>query len=222
MPETHKKRLFVAVVGWLLLFCLSGNAQQPVYRPKIKVRAKSRDVKFDYGKGTFTCSKFLIETRRQNNNDVLIVDINCKDNNANREIAVSNNKNSNLYNIGTSLWPANNPSLPAVLVCEGGCNPSFTTLRVGNLDATVRNKGIVSSFGCGPVNSQGCTGRPLEFKIIRQNGASAIFFRVGSWKRFEEARGLFEDKDDPGGPRAARYAGGQASASSEITVEASN
>lgn len=222
MLEIRKEHLFVAVVIWLSLFCLSGNAQQPVYRPKITVKAKSRDVKFNYGKGTFTCSKFLIETKRQNNNDILIVDINCKDSSANREISVSNNKNSGLYNIGSSLWPANNPSLPAVLVCEGGCNPSFTALRIGNLDATARNKGIVSNFGCGTINSQGCTGRPLEVKIVRQNGASAIFFRVGSWKRFEEARGLFEDKEDPGGPRAARYAGGQAAASGELAVEASN
>jgi len=235
MSKMSITRLVIIIAGCL---CVPGAVAQTVYRPSILIKPRSSTVKFNYGTGTFTCSRFRIATLKSTVQSglskgavryVLNVDIFCRDTKANLEISINNNKNNSEYNVSTSAWLASKPAqagnLPAVLVCDGECKSSFRSIRIGNLIGTrVRPwNPKTTKFSCfdTPISTSECTRLPLEVSIIRENGASAIKFRVGFWKKFEEARGLFADVTDPNGPRASRSVGGRTSSSDDLAVEAS-
>lgn len=219
----NKKVTHILAVAVICLFsCDSVTEAQSSYHPKITVKAENGSVRFNYGNGVFTCSKFLIQTKLQGNNHLLTVDVDCEDKARQRILRINNIKNSSLYNIGSSAWPKDNPNLPAVLICEGGCNPEFTVLRVGNLDGWAKNKTQTSIFGCYADNAKSCTKMPLEVKILRKSGVSSIYVRIGSWKKFEQSKGMFDDSEDPNGPRTSKNVGGTADKSKDVAVEATS
>lgn len=208
----------------LVSLSTSAHAQRDFrYEPQLNIRKPNDKVfNFNDGKGRFSCSRFVVRANTASGSGPkLFVDINCADNRNDREIRVLYNED--IYNI---RGRTHNPPYTAVLVCEGTCRriregsneASFSRLRIGNLSATVKNRFQLSEFSCGPIVNDKCSKRPIEIKIDNRGSKPVVSVRISSWKTFEQYITGVKDDDDPVGPKAARYAGGEATVNSELAV----
>ncbi len=210
----------------LTLVSLSTSAQAQRdfrYEPQLNIRKPSGKVfNFNYGKGRFTCSSFVVRANTvSGSGPKLFIDINCTDDRNDRKITVLYNEAA--YN---DRGRPHNPPYTAVLVCEGTCRrirdgsneASFSRLRIGNLKALVKNRTEQSEFNCGPIVNGKCSNRPIEIKIDNRGSKPVVSVRISSWKTFEQYITGVKDDDDPVGPKAARYAGGEATVNSELAV----
>ena len=198
----------------------SAHAQRDFrYEPQLNIRKPSDKVfNFNDGKGRFSCSRFVVRANTvSGSGPKLFVDINCIDTRNNREIRILYNEDA--YNI---RGKAHNPPYTAVLFCEGrnngDCRGSFGRLRIGNLSATIKNRFQQSEFNCGPIVNDKCSKQPIEIKIDNRGSKPVVTVRISSWKTFEQYITGVKDADDPVGPKAARYAGGEATVNSELAV----
>lgn len=219
--------IITTIAIWLSVFCSIAVAQT-VYNPDLKINPKNGIVKFNYGTGVFQCTRFSIITTRQNN---LNVDIYCQDTRTksiNISICYRNGRCTSSDPSYTGKYNLDTAEFLPVLECEGGCNPSFTRLRISNLPGTRIKPGYpipdrkdstyLTKF---PDNNRG-----LEVILTRENGATAIIFRISNQKRYypnAKDKVIFSsNSNDPNAPRANRSVGGRTSASNDLAVQASN
>lgn len=228
-----RRLLHVFFVGFTMLTLLlldQSQASTYSYWPLVRIKPSANTIVLSYGLGKLSCSKFEVQTSKSRANsqvDKLRVDIECSENPGSKDPTEPSKYIKVTYD--NDKFNVNNNNDLAVLECKGTCKPSFDTLTLGNLPATVK----IGKPNC-PTTDPLCTitkqlgvgandEQPLELKIKYAPDRSYVFFRLGTRRKFTASSPnstLFGDDEESELPKASRYAGGATASGSDMTITA--